>query len=66
VKAPVEGGKGVQQLRDLNVRYVIIRWWAFTPEQKAAMQQKLSVLMGRPPDQTYPADQVDAWEIKPK
>ncbi|MEO8286384.1 MAG: hypothetical protein ABI670_08080 [Chloroflexota bacterium] len=61
----VKDGQGVQSLKDLNVKYVIIRWWAFTPEQRAAMEAKLSVLLGRAPDFTYPGDQVDVWQLLP-
>jgi hypothetical protein len=63
LKASVAGGAGVSALRNLGIKYVIIRWWAFSPEEKAAMQRKLEVLLGRPPDLSYPADLVDAWQI---
>lgn len=59
----ITGGKGVLALRNLGVKYVIIRWWAFTPEQKSAMQAKLNALLARPPDYSYPADQVDVWRL---
>lgn len=65
VAAQVSGGKGEQSLRDLGVKYVIIRWWMFTPEQKAVMDTKLATLLARPPDLTYPADQVDVWQLSP-
>ncbi|MEP6774645.1 MAG: hypothetical protein ABJA50_03535 [Chloroflexota bacterium] len=61
----IRGGAGIKSLVDLGVKYVIIRWWAFTPEQKTAMQTKLSNLLARPPDLSYPADQVDAWQLSP-
>lgn len=64
LKSQVDGGQGVQQLEQLDVRYVIIRWWAFTPEEKAAMKTKLANLLPRPPDFSYPADQVDVWRLK--
>ncbi len=63
IREQVTGGKGVEALRKLGVKYIIIRWWAFTSDQKAAMQTKLSTLLGRPPDFTYPQDQVDAWKL---
>jgi len=65
VEDQVRDGKGVASLRELGVKYVIIRWWAFTPEQKAEMQSKLNALLGRPPDYSYPADQVDVWQLSP-
>jgi hypothetical protein len=65
IASQVRGGVGVRSLRELGVKYVIIRWWAFTPEQKAAMQTKLSTLLARPPNLSYPADQVDAWQLAP-
>jgi hypothetical protein len=65
VAQEVRGGSGVESLSELGVKYVIIRWWAFTPEQRVAMEMKLSVLLGRPPDFSYPADQVDAWQLFP-
>jgi hypothetical protein len=65
VRISVQDGKGVQSLRDLGVKYVIIRWWAFTEEQRTAMQEKLNVLLARPPDFTYPADMVDVWQLSP-
>lgn len=64
LRVEVEGGKGVRQLRELGVKYAIVRWWAFTPEARAAIREKLGVLFARPPDLSYPADQVDAWELK--
>ena len=65
IAATIEGGVGAKSLRDLGVKYVIIRWWAFTDVQKAAMQTKLANLLGRPPDLSYPADQVDVWQLSP-
>jgi hypothetical protein len=65
LQAQESGGKGVQSLRDLGVKYVIIRWWAFTPQQKADMQAKLDALLARPPDFSYPGDQVDVWQLSP-
>jgi hypothetical protein len=65
LQSQVSGGKGVQSLRDLGVKYVIIHWWAFTPQQKADMQAKLDALLARPPDISYPSDQVDVWQISP-
>lgn len=60
----ISAGRGVAALKDLGIRYVIIRWWAFTAEQKEAMQAKLDNLLGRPPDHSYPSDLVDVWELK--
>jgi hypothetical protein len=65
VKALVGGGAGVRSLRDLGVKYVIIRWWAFTEQEREAMRTKLDVLLGRPPDYTYPRDMVDVWQLTP-
>jgi hypothetical protein len=59
----VSGGKGAQSLRDLKVRYVIIRWWAFTEEARADMRAKLDLLFGRPPDQSWPEHMVDVWKL---
>ncbi len=63
VMTQITGGKGVLALQQLGVKYIIIRWWAFTPEQKSVMQAKLNVLLSRPPDYSYPADQVDVWRL---
>ncbi|HST05296.1 MAG TPA: hypothetical protein VLQ48_11235 [Chloroflexia bacterium] len=65
IAASIEGGVGERSLRDLGVKYVIIRWWAFTAEQKTAMQIKLTNLLARPPDLSYPSDQVDVWQLSP-
>jgi len=65
LQGQISGGKGVQSLRDLGVKYVIIHWWAFTPQQRADMQAKLDALLARPPDFTYPSDQVDVWQLSP-
>ena len=59
----VAGGKGVEALREMEVKYVIIRWWAFTEEQKVGMRAKLDALLGRPPDVSYPEHQVDVWKL---
>ncbi len=59
----ITGGAGEAALRNLQVKYVIIRWWAFTEEQKGVMQAKLNTLLGRPPDITYPEHQVDVWRV---
>jgi hypothetical protein len=64
VVAQVSGGQGVAALKGLGIKYVIIRWWAFTPEQKQLMETKLNNLLARPPDYSYPADTVDVWELK--
>lgn len=63
VRSEITGGKGIKELQDLGVKYVIIRWWAYLPEQKVAMQAKLDALLGRPPDFSYPADKVDVWQL---
>ncbi|MEP6774747.1 MAG: hypothetical protein ABJA50_04050 [Chloroflexota bacterium] len=64
---PLEGrianGKGVQSLRDLGVKYVIIHWWLLTPDQKKEMEAKLTAVLGRSADFEYPANQVAAWQI---
>lgn len=60
----VSEGRGVTELKKMNVKYVIIRWWAFTPELKTAMRAKLNIVLARAPDYSYPADQVDVWELK--
>ena len=65
VATQVSGGRGEESLRAANIKYVIIRWWAFTPEQRAAMQSKLDRLFARPPDLSYPEHQVDAWQLFP-
>jgi len=65
IRGLVDEGVGVEALRGLGVKYVIIRWWAFTSEQKIAMQSKLQALLGRPPDLTYTHDQVDVWQLSP-
>jgi hypothetical protein len=65
VKEKVKDGQGVESLRELGVKYVIIRWWAFTPEQRADMEAKLAVVLGRAPDYSYPGDQVDIWQLMP-
>jgi hypothetical protein len=65
VAAQVAGGRGEGALRSANVKYVIIRWWAFTPEQRQAMETKLDALFGRPPDLSYPEHQVDVWQLSP-
>ncbi len=61
----IANGQGVQSLRALGVKYIIIRWWAFTEQEKAAMRVKLDLLLGRSPDYTYPQDMVDVWQIMP-
>ncbi|HKP53479.1 MAG TPA: hypothetical protein VJ183_12620 [Chloroflexia bacterium] len=62
----VAGGKGVQALRDLQVKYIIIRWWAFNPPEKEAIEAKLSTLLDdRAPDYHYKKDQVDVWQLYP-
>jgi hypothetical protein len=61
----VTGGQGVRALSDLGVKYVIVRWWTWLPEQRGAMRAKLEALLGRPPDFSYPSDLVDAWQIRP-
>lgn len=64
VKAQVSGGQGMAQLKEFGVKYVITRWWAFTPELKATMRAKLDLVFARSPDYSYPGDQVDVWELK--
>ena len=65
IEVTIQSGAGVKSLVDLGVKYVIIRWWAFTAEQKTAMQTKLANLLARSPDYSYPADQVDVWQLSP-
>jgi hypothetical protein len=66
MKEQVAGGKGVQVLRDMQVKYIIIRWWAFDHVQRALIEAKLSTLLGdRPPDYHYRKDQVDVWQLYP-
>jgi hypothetical protein len=65
LRTRVTGGEGAEALRELRIKYVIIRWWAFTPEEKAEMQAKLDALLGRPPDFSYERDQVDVWRLFP-
>jgi hypothetical protein len=57
----IADGKGINELRSLGVRYIIVHWWAFTPEQRADMKAKMA-LFGAPA-YSYPADQVDVWKL---
>jgi hypothetical protein len=63
VRDSITGGKGAETLREMGVKYVIIRWWAFTEEQRSAMRMKLDALLGRPADISYPEHQVDVWQL---
>lgn len=65
LEGQIAGGKGVQSLKDLGVKYVIVHWWLLTPDQKKQMEAKLTALLGRPPDFEYPANQVAAWQVAP-
>ena len=65
IRSSVAGGSGLQVLRDLRVKYVIIHWWVLTADQKAVMEAKLGVLFGRPADYSYPANEVAVWQIGP-
>jgi hypothetical protein len=33
---------GLADLRRADVRYAVVHWWAFTPEERAAMEAKLA------------------------
>lgn len=61
----VRSGAGARQLREMGVRYVIIRWWAFTEENRVGIKRKLDLVLGRPPDYSYPGDLVDVWRLDP-
>jgi hypothetical protein len=65
VRGEIANGVGVRGLRDMGVKYVIIRWWAFTPDQRAVMDAKLNALLGRAPDISYPEHQLAVWQIAP-
>jgi hypothetical protein len=66
LREQIAGGKGVQVLKDLQVKYIIIRWWAFNPPEKEAIEAKLSTLLDdRAPDYHYKKDQVDVWQLYP-
>jgi hypothetical protein len=65
LESRIANGKGVQSLRDMGVKYVIIHWWLLTPDQKKEAAAKLTALLGRSPDFDYPANQVAAWQIEP-
>lgn len=66
LREQVGGDTGVQTLRELGVKYVIIRWWAFDVPAREAMEAKLKTVMdNRPPDYRYKKDQVDVWQLYP-
>ena len=66
LKAQIDEGQGVSALQRLRVKYIIIRWWAFTPAERQEMQTKLGTLLaGRAPDFSYAGDQVDVWQLMP-
>ena len=69
-KAPSGGVGGVSDadLSNVAVNFLtsgVATPTAYLPEQQAPMRAKLDALLGRPPDFTYPTDQVDAWHIRP-
>jgi hypothetical protein len=61
----VAQGKGVQVLREIGVKYVIMHWWLLKPEEKSSMETKLTTLLGRPPDYEYPVNQMVVWQLEP-
>jgi hypothetical protein len=61
----VAHGKGVQALREMGVKYVIMHWWLLKPEEKSSMETKLTTLLGRPPDFEYPANEMVVWQLQP-
>jgi hypothetical protein len=65
IRSQIIDGAGVRSLRDIGVKYVIIRWWAFTPDQRTIMEAKLGALLGRAPDISYSEHQVAVWQIAP-
>ncbi|HYP39156.1 MAG TPA: hypothetical protein VEX13_02250, partial [Chloroflexia bacterium] len=65
VRGEITNGAGVRSLRDMGVKYVIIRWWAFTPDQRTVIEAKLGALLGRAPDISYPEHQVAVWQLAP-
>ena len=66
LREAVSGGQGVQTLVDLKIKYIIIRWWAFTVPEREAIEAKLAtILNNRPPDYQYKKDQVDVWQLYP-
>ena len=66
LKESVGSGQGLAALEKLGVKYVIIRWWAFTVPERQEMEAKLNLLLGgRAPDYSYAGDQVDVWQLSP-
>ena len=66
LREQITSGKGIEALKAMRVKYIIIRWWAFNPAEKAGIEAKLSALLGdRQPDFRYKKDQVDVWQLYP-
>jgi hypothetical protein len=56
---------GLADLRDHDVRYAVVHWWAFTPEEQAAMQAKLARVFPGIVSQPVPDHRLEIFPLAP-
>jgi hypothetical protein len=69
MKQEIAGGKGVEALRGMGVKYIVMNWWLMSKDQISSMEAKLTALLdtgdgrARDPDFVYPEYEVAVWQI---
>lgn len=56
---------GLADLRRADVRYAVVHWWAFTPEEQAAMQAKLARVFPGIVSRPIPDHRMEVFPLAP-
>jgi hypothetical protein len=56
---------GLADLRRANVRYAVVHWWAFTPEERAAMRAKLARVFPGIASRPIPDHRMEVFPLAP-
>lgn len=61
--AAVRDGAGLRALQASDIRYVVVHWWALSPEQQGPLVRKLSTLFGAQTAVAVPQEQTSYYRI---
>ncbi len=61
--AAVRAGTGLRTLQGAGIRYVVVHWWALTPDEQARLARKLNVIFGTQGAVAVPEEQTSYYRL---
>jgi len=61
--AAVRAGAGLRALQGAGIRYVVVHWWALTPDEQARLARKLNIIFGTQGAVAVPEEQTSYYRL---